>query len=194
MSPVPPPITDHVERALDDLLSKFDLAERLRRLVTIFATRVQEAEDAGGQLLTDRLLENAEGVQLDIYGKIVGGPAEWRGALDDDDFAAIIEVAIPINQSNGGIEEALPIFATLTGVPIEYTQFQPAHYQLLWLTNAPVSADLLARINEFMPRITVSGTSWELVQGVGSDNVFRYDTAGQGYDEGQLASRVDDNG
>jgi hypothetical protein len=189
--PVPPPTTDHVAQALAELLSRYSSADRLRELVTIMVTQTQEAEDAGQELLTDRLLVNAEGVQLDIYGKIVGDPAAWRGALDDDDYRLMIEVAIQVNQSDGNAEQAIQIMATLVGVPVEYTGYQPAHYQLLWLTNAPASADLLQRINEIMPRITISGASWELVQGVGSDNVFRYDTVSQGYDEGQLASRVD---
>jgi hypothetical protein len=191
---VPPPIVDHVDRALAELLSKFAEAVRLRRLVTVEVTQVQEAEDAGEQLLTDRLLENAEGVQLDIYGKIVGGPAEWRGALTDADFLKVIEIAISVNQSDGRIEDGeaglggLSIIAALVGVKVRYSQHNPAHYRLEWITATPVSADMLQRINELMPRITVSGVSWSLIEApVGP---FQLDVAN--LDIGKLARRVDD--
>lgn len=187
MSPVPPPITDHVQQALDELLSQYAEAERLRRLVTVLVTQIQEAEDAGEQLLTDRLLVNAEGVNLDIYGKIVQGPAAWRGALADDDYRVMVEVAIQVNQSDGGAEQAIQILATLTGVAVEYTQHNPAHYRIAWQTASPISADLLERINEAMPRITISGASWGLVEGPLES--FQFDVLG--FDRGKFARRRD---
>jgi hypothetical protein len=191
MSPVPPAVTDHVEQALADLLSKYspERAPRLRRLVTVEATQSQEVEDAFQELLTERYLDNAEGVQLDLYGKLVGNVAASRGALTDDDYRRFIRVAIQINRSDGGAEQAIQIMAQIVEVPVEYSQYNPAHYQLAWVTDDPVSADVLQRISLAMPLITASGVSWELVQGEDADETFRYD-AGPGYDLGKLATKV----
>lgn len=191
---VPPPITDHVARALEDLISKFTDAARLQRLIIIEVTQVQEAEDAGEQLLTDRLLENAEGIQFDIYGKIVGGPAAWRGALTDEELRRVIEIAISVNQSDGRIEDGdaglggLSIVAGLTGETIRYSQHNPAHYRLEWIaTTGYLSTDMLQRLNEVMPRITVNGVSWSLIEApVGP---FQFDVTG--FDRGKFARRVD---
>ncbi len=196
--PVPPHITDHEALALEDLTSKFADKPRVRRWLIITAAQVQDAEDAGEQLLTDRLLENAEGVQLDIYGKLVGGPAEWRGALTDEEYARVILIAISVNQSDGRIEDGpdgigslggLSIVSGLVGETIRYSQHNPAHYRLEWIaTTGYLSADMLQRLNESMPRITVCGVSWSLIEApVGP---FQFDV--NGFDRGKFARRVDD--
>lgn len=188
MSPVPSAVTDHVEQALAELLSKFseEKAPRLRRLVTVEATQSQELEDAFQELLTERLLANAEGVQLDIYGKLVGNIARSRGPLTDDEYRRVILVGIQINRSDGGAEQAIQIVAQLTDETILYTQHTPAHYRLAWATSTPIDADVLQRLIQAMPLITASGVSWDLVEGpVGS---FQFDVLG--FDRGKFAKRL----
>lgn len=188
MSPVPPPVTDHVDQALAELLSKFspERAPRLRRIVTVAATQSQEVEDAFQELLTERFLDNAEGVQLDIYGKLVGNIAFTRGPLTDDEYRAIIRVAIQVNRSDGGAEQAIQIVAQLVGETISYTQHNPAHYRLAWEIATPISADVLQRLTQAMPLITASGVSWDLVEGTPS--VFQFDVIG--FDRGKFAKRL----
>jgi hypothetical protein len=181
-------VTDHVEQALADLLSQFseEKAPRLRRLVTVEATQSQEIEDAFQELLTDRLLANAEGVQLDIYGKLVGNIATSRGALTDDEYRRIILVGIQVNRSDGGAEQAIQIVAQITEETISYTQHNPAHYRLAWATDAPIDADMLQRLVLAMPLITASGVSWDLVEGAAGS--FQFDVLG--FDRGKLAKRL----
>lgn len=188
MSPVPPAVTDHIEQALADLLSKYspERAPRLRRLVTVEATQSQEVEDAFQELLTERYLDNAEGVQLDLYGKLVGNVAASRGALTDDDYRRFIRVAIQINRSDGGAEQAIQIVAEIVDSAISYTQHNPAHYRLAWATDTPISLDALQRLRLAMPLITASGVSWDLVEGpVGP---FQLDVLN--LDRGKLAKRL----
>lgn len=188
MSPVPGYVTDHVEQALAELLSQFseEKAPRMRRLVTVEATQSQEVEDALQELLTERFLENAEGVQLDVLGKLVGNIARSRGALTDDEYRRIISVAIQVNRSDGGAEQAIQIVALITDETVLYTQHNPAHYRLAWATDTPLDADLLQRLKLAMPLITASGVSWDLVEGpVGS---FQFDVLG--FDRGKFAKRL----
>jgi hypothetical protein len=188
LSPVPTPVTDHVQQALDELLSRFseENAPLLRRLLTVLVTRSQEIEDAFQELLTERLLVNAEGVQLDVYGKLVGNIAASRGPLTDDEYRLVIRVAVQVNRSDGNAEQAIQIVAELTQATVHYAGHLPAHYRLEWTTDTPVSADMLQRIELAMPLITASGVSWDLVEGpVGA---FQFDVIG--FDRGEFAKRL----
>ena len=49
----------------------------------------------------------------------------------------------------------------------------------------------LQEIEKQMPRITASGVSWATIEGTATDETFRFDTAGQGYDQGKYAKRTD---
>ncbi len=89
---VPTKIADHTVLALDDLLSQFDNSPKLRKLVEIITDQVQLFEDVTYEVLIERLLDAAAGVQLDVYGRVVGGLALSRGGRTDDAFREIIRV------------------------------------------------------------------------------------------------------
>jgi len=188
---VPTQINDHAELALDDVLSQFDDSEKLRKLVEIFADRVQEREDVEYDVLIGTLLDNAVGVQLDVYGRKVGGLALSRAGRTDDAYREIIRVAIQINQSDGNAEQAIQIVASLVGVTVVYQQIHLAHYSLHWELATPSVQQFIDDLNSQMPRITCLGSSWRLVEGNSNgDGMFRFDS-GPGFDKGKLARRID---
>jgi hypothetical protein len=186
---VPTKITDHETRALDDLLSQFDNSPKLRELVSIIAGQVQLLENIGYELLVERTLDNAEGVQLDILGKIAGGIASTRGSFGDEEYRKLIGVAIRINNSDGRAEDTIEIIAALVGTTVDYFQHHKAHYELNWELATPSSDDWLRKIEEQMPRITISGVSWSTSEG--SDTAFRFGVAGRGFGQGELGKRTD---
>ncbi len=68
---------------------------------------MQDIEDAFQQLLTERFVDNAIGVQLTAIGKLVGRARE--GITDDDVFRRHVRAQIATNNSDGLVEDILTI-------------------------------------------------------------------------------------
>ena len=73
-------------------------------MLELLGVQVQEVEDAVYQILTDTVLETAEGAQLDGLGEIVG---EERAGRDDATYRIAIRTRIAINLSEGTIENIM---------------------------------------------------------------------------------------
>ena len=185
---IPTQITTHAADALATMLSQYDDSPRFRALLEILADQVQPLENVTYEVLTERLLDAAKGVQLDIYGIIVGGIARTRAGRTDDDYRKLILIAVRVNNTNATAEEAIQIVADLVETTVYYTQHNPAHYRLEWILGTPSEQQWLDGINAQMPRITASGVSWSLVEG--PTGAFRFDS-GPGFDQGKFARRVD---
>ena len=86
------------------LISRFVEAEKLKAYLAAFAKQAQEIEDAIMQLLNERHLDVAEGVQLDIIGKIVGLEREVLGTvlstLTDADYRRFLKSKILATNNN----------------------------------------------------------------------------------------------
>lgn len=94
-------ITDHETQALERLTSEYDEAANLRKLVETQAERTQLLENAAWQLLTERWVPLAVGVQLDKMGAIVGEP---RAGRTDVNYRSAILSRAMINRFGGEIE------------------------------------------------------------------------------------------
>lgn len=181
-------ILNHVERALALLPSQFAESTNLRALITAFAEIAQDIEDDTWACIEDRMLDTAEGAQLDQYGKVLGQP---RDGLADEDYRALLGIRILANRSNGQADVILQVVAGLLGADrlvygVEYRQQGTAEYRLEWeATDAATGADRRALVVKILDEITPAGVSYTAVEGVSP--AFRFDTAGQGLDEGQLA-------
>lgn len=81
---------------------------RLETLLSVLVTPMQRLENALYQLLIQRTVDLAVGVQLDVLGRIVGQP---RGGLIDNVYRRIIRARIATNRSTGKREELLNIAA-----------------------------------------------------------------------------------
>jgi len=181
----PTKITDHSAAALGNLLSQFRDASRLRRYISVVVDEIQRVENVSYDVLVKRLLNDAEGVVLDVIGKIVGWP---RLHLTDDLYRKMILVAVQIYQSDALAHEAAHVVAQMVGSAVHYVAYT-AHYGLEWSVSVDSSTAWLQVINSIMPRITAKGVSWELIEG--GESAFTLDTDGLGLDDGELTRRVD---
>lgn len=67
-------IIDHEELAISRLATQFKESANLIEYIKVLLIEANPLEEALQQLLTDRWVDSAEGVQLDILGEIVGQP------------------------------------------------------------------------------------------------------------------------
>lgn len=79
----------------------------VQRLLIALLGPASDAEDAFQQLLLERSIDTAVGVQLDAIGKIVGRLRE--GVTDDELYRRYIRAQIAMNKSDGLIEDMLTI-------------------------------------------------------------------------------------
>ena len=109
-------VEDHCADGLALLLQQFKDKPRLAAVLCALLTPIQELEDAAWQLLTERDLDSAVGVQLDVLGRLVDEPRDGRA---DDQYRPFIRARILINRSNGLPEEVLTIVRVALGASIE---------------------------------------------------------------------------
>jgi hypothetical protein len=184
--PDPIYISDHVGRAADTTLSQFHGSPKLQGLLEAMSAEVQRLEDLKFSMLTDRLLDAAEGVNLDVIGRIVGFPR--LDVSDDDEYRELLGVQIRANNSDCGAEDIIFVASELTGEDVHYWQEGRAHYHLEYVTDTPLTADWLVRVNDMIELVTCSGVSYEMVEGDDPD-AFRFDV-GPGFDNGKLGNLV----
>lgn len=177
---MPSKITDHAAQAVGNLLSEFRNSDRLKELITIFAAEIQSLENLFHELYDECTLDTAVGVQLDMEGKIVGWP---RMGLSDDDYRAMIKVAIVINQTDGDAITATYIISQIVGVAVHYRWCGMAHCSFEWEKTSNSSTEIQALIQSILDKILVAGVSAHCVEGI--TDCLRYD-AGPGYDQGKL--------
>lgn len=147
-------IGNHAEQALGRLAEQFKNKLRIAAVVAAHARQWQEIEDALEQLLVMRDVDTAEGVQLDVLGKIVG---EARGGQADAQYRLRVRAAIRRNLSCGAVEDVLAVFRALVGAaalgtarfriadlyPAGFTFFLSGY--ALVAANVPIFRDFLRR-------------------------------------------------
>ena len=87
---------------------------RLETLFTVLLKPFQRFENACIQLLTQRGVDVAAGVQLDVLGKIVG---QARLGNTDDVYRRYIRARIATNRSTGRREEIINIAHLIVNLP-----------------------------------------------------------------------------
>ena len=194
-------ILDHAARALALLPSQFAGATKLRALITAFADAAQDIEDDTWACIEDRMLDTAEGAQLDQYGRVLGQP---RDGLADEDYRALLGVRILANRSNGQADVILRVVAGLLGADrignggqgVYYRVLPPGAYEIWWVSDDAVGDTpdaRLALIKKILDEITPSGVSWSATDA--SSGAFQFtnlagDGPGLGLDNGSLGRRV----
>lgn len=76
------------------------------KLLQCFLGPVQDLENAFQQLLVDRTVDRAYGVQLDVIGRIVG---QLRAGMADDVYRRYIRARISVNRSKGTVADVLKV-------------------------------------------------------------------------------------
>lgn len=97
---------DHVAAALARLPEQFKSKTKIVQLLTALATPAAAIEDAFWQLLVERGVDSAIGVQLDQLGVVVG---QERGGLSHSDYRRFIRARIAANRSRGNFEDLIRV-------------------------------------------------------------------------------------
>jgi hypothetical protein len=144
-------IPNHVELALERLLEQYKRSESIREVISVFAERTQELEDALFDSIAAMYINNAEGVNLDRVGEIVGIA---RLGLSDDLYRIEIRAKIIRNKNSGTPEEVISAAKFFLGVTsILFYELYPAGIEIF--TTAPVDpvelAKIKAAIQSFIP-------------------------------------------
>lgn len=122
-------ITTHAEDALARLISQFKEQPNIEGFIRSFIVPFQHQENTLIQILTQRWVSTAVGVQLDKFGTIVG---EDRLGRNDDAYRLALYLRIAINVCKGTPEEFIAIFLLLTGcTQAQYIPEYPAAVSVL---------------------------------------------------------------
>jgi len=117
-------ITDYFERAQDRLISQFKEKPNINLLLSVMVQPLQEFENVLIEVLRDRWIDTAQGVQLDGLGKILG--VERQG-MTDDQYRDALRLQIGINTSTGIASVIIDIVGIITqSTLVEMSEYFPA--------------------------------------------------------------------
>jgi hypothetical protein len=188
--------SDHVARGVARLIERYR-KPRTSALLGSWLAEVQEVEDALWQLLVERSLATAAGVQLDVLGRIVGQPRQGR---DDETYQLWISAKNMVNRSSGRTTEMLAIARALVtpadGVALE--EYFPA--ALLIRLSGSFTLDLGYQIAYMLRKAKAAGVRFQMTWPISgaSGSTFRFAPADvvapsspYGFDAGMFAAVAD---
>ncbi len=123
----------HVEVGLGRLIERWraDKNPVLAAILTSYLEEAQELEDAIWFVIYGRMLDYAEGAQLDMLGRIVGQP---RDGLPDDRYAVQIRARIRINRSIGTPTDVIEVLQLVDSAVFHLTEIGTARFQINYET------------------------------------------------------------
>ncbi len=128
--PVPPKITNHVERATARNPSFTQGSTNIGKLDAALITSIQRIEDTFDDLINKQALSTAEGVQLDNLGTILDLERE-PGQSDVDYASALLGKASGLSTQSGTAEQLISTFLLLTlADSVVSTDLYPATFEL----------------------------------------------------------------
>lgn len=160
---------DYVREGLGRFLEQYKGKPRINALAQVYLEEIQELEDAIWSVFVGRWLANAEGVQLDTLGKIVG---QLRNGQSDAVYKIYIGVKIKVNRSNGTAPNLLEI-AHLILDPLRFAYTEEANATTVFKVSDPlpdrsVLLDLLTKAKAGGVRVLVESNLG------GSSTAFRF--------------------
>jgi hypothetical protein len=117
--------TDVVERGLARRIDEYKKREKFGAWLASYLKGLQTIEAATWEVILERLLTDAVGVQLDMLGKIVGEP---RWTSDDDEYRISIFARIAVNSSNGRYQDIETVAALVLRVGDTDAAFHPEEH------------------------------------------------------------------
>jgi hypothetical protein len=147
-------VTDHEEQAYGLFLDQYAEKPRLAALLASYTQEIQELEDAIWAVRLGRFLDNAEGAQLDVIGKLVG---ERRDGRADNVYRILITAKIRVNWSRGRPNDVIAVVRIVQGAENthRYVSVFPASFEIVFDNDfvesdrgftAPELAQIIARL------------------------------------------------
>jgi hypothetical protein len=123
----------HTPLAISRLIERWraDSHPNLAGLQRDYSDEIQELENAIWDVIVARLPDYAEGVQLDVLGRIVGALRNGRG---DAAYRARIRAQIAINSSFGRAVDIISILRLIDSAPFHYRQGGTASFSIDYAT------------------------------------------------------------
>jgi len=130
--------TNHESLAVSRFIEQFKDKAKLEALIRSYAEQIQDLEDAAFEVMLERVLDNAVGVQLQTIAKIVGAPITTS---NDDELRIIIRTQIAINLSDGTPEDLINVLRLilLTSGEAFHIREEPPH-QVRLVIDDPLSS------------------------------------------------------
>lgn len=175
------PIPDHEAQALQRLVTRFKTSDLVNRLVSSFMPAIQELEQMFVDLGTLRMLSNAQGVNLDNLGTIIG---LTRTPGDDDTvYRRKLYAEIKVNTSQGQPEQLIQVYQLFTAAQIVLLfELFPGEFLIDsdFLPPDQATANLLLQT---LKRVASAGVRPTMLVAFDPDDSFAYagSLPGQGY-------------
>lgn len=178
-------VSDHAARALDRLIVQYRGKPLIEGIIRILGEQIQRVEDALNELVTERFLADAVGVQLDNLGAIIGEP---RGnSVDDAEYRVRIQARLLTNRSRGTIDDIAGIFDVLLASPGYTDEYEPQYQAgFVWRILTPVTNGLGYFYATFLRDAKGAGIrgvlEWQ--EDDDTDMFVFFDGTGLGFDDG----------
>ncbi len=170
------------------LVDQYSDSVNLLKIISAISNVKQEIEHTILDLMDKRVLDNAEGQQLDNLGDLVGLPREGK---TDDEYRTEIGTQIQINLSGGQSEILISVVSSLTNsTVVQLTDSYPAKINLTFNGTAP------SNLSSVINRLKAAGVEVTLTQISNNPFVFEGDTDGLGFsdedfpDGGELSEAI----
>lgn len=114
---LPEPNTRHIEEARALLISQYRGKLFIQGLLDSYIRPLQEVEELLWEVINSRILDDAEGVQLDTLGRLV---KEIRRGRSNEEYRKGIRVKIKVLRSKGRIVDIIDVasISNAPGVPV----------------------------------------------------------------------------
>jgi hypothetical protein len=123
------------------LLEQYKGSETLKKLLTIYLEEIQELEDTNFQVVLSRFLANAEDIQLDVLGALVG---ELRQGKNDAAFRIWIAARIRLNRSFGRPDDVIECLLLVTPAAFTYEEYSSAFFVVTFSEQPAFPNDITA--------------------------------------------------
>lgn len=171
---------------LANLIEEFKGKPNFVGILTVFLDQQQDIEASAFTLYNDTVLSNAEGVQLDGIGRIIGEP---RFGRSDVDYRVALGARILVNNAEGTPEELINVVNTLIGAStqIVLTEWFPAEFEIETVDEIDEDGFQIGRLVMQTKAAGVHGIfRWH-----STTTPFAFDTTDQGFDKGEFAGALD---
>lgn len=162
-------ITTHIEDAKNRLIERYKNRPKIEGVISLFAGKMQELEDAIDYYQNHRWIDNAEGFQLDLLGELIG---QNREGFDDATYRIFLYIKIQINSSHGNGDSIMKIFRAITGATNTfYNNLGGGHVEIQGNGSNPFSST--QKLIDQISRILIAGVELSSI-GITTDTPFEF--------------------